>query len=76
METVKAELLFQQTVIIDQRNGETLEVDEIQEIGQPNRWLSTKIMNPTTELIRRKFPEIGGLFNCQWGSMLQFDPAK
>lgn len=61
---------------MDQRNGETLEADEIQEIGQPNRWLSTKIMNATMELIRRKFPEISGLFNCQWGSYMQLNPAK
>ena len=63
-------------MIVDQRSGETLEADEIQEIGQPNRWLSTKIINADTELIRKKFPEVGGLFNCQWGSMLQFNPAK
>ena len=53
-----------------------MEADEIQKIGQPNRWLSTKIINAATELIRKKFPEVGGLFNCQWGSMLQFNPAK
>jgi hypothetical protein len=76
LETAKAESLFQQPVIVDQRSGETLEADEIQKIGQPNRWLSTKIINAATELIRKKFPEVGGLFNCQWGSMLQFNPAK
>jgi hypothetical protein len=65
LETAKAESLFQQPVIVDQRSGETLEADEIQKIGQPNRWLSTKIINAATELIRKKFPEVGGLFNCQ-----------
>ncbi|KZS06407.1 Uncharacterized protein APZ42_030150 [Daphnia magna] len=28
------------------------------------------------ELIRQKFPEIGGLFNCQWGAMLEFNTAN
>ena len=68
--------MFYQPVILDQRSGETLQKDEIEEIGQPTRWLSTKVINAAMELIRQKFPEIGGLFNCQWGALLQFDMAR
>ncbi|KZR96071.1 Uncharacterized protein APZ42_009802, partial [Daphnia magna] len=76
LEIAIAESEFEQPVILNQRNGEKLQQDEIEEIGQPNRWLSTKIINAAMELIRQKFPEIGGLFNCQWGAMLEFNTAN
>lgn len=41
-------------MVVDQRNGEILEHDEIDEIGRPNRWLSTKIINAATELHSKK----------------------
>jgi hypothetical protein len=57
--------MFDQPVILDQRSGKTLQQDEIEEIGHPNWWLATKIINAAMKLIRQKFSEIGGLFNCQ-----------
>lgn len=76
LEVARAESLFDQPVIIDQRNGELLDRDEVEEIGRPNWWLPKKVVNAAMELIRKEFPSIGDLFNCQWGKTIEYNQAN
>ncbi|KAK4009280.1 hypothetical protein OUZ56_018396 [Daphnia magna] len=76
LEVAIAESLFMQPVIVNQRNAEIFEREEILEIGKPESWLPIKVINAAMELIRQKLPEAGGLYYCQWGAMLQYNPAN
>ncbi|KZS07391.1 Uncharacterized protein APZ42_028924 [Daphnia magna] len=76
LEVAIAESLFMQPVIVNQRNAEIFEREEILEIGKPESWLPIKVINAAMELIRQKLAEAGGLHYCQWGAMLQYNPAN
>jgi hypothetical protein len=66
-----AQLDSQQQTSLDSRSNEILEKVEIQEISKGG-YLNTEHINAAIALLRTEFPEIGGLFNVQWGQNLSF----
>lgn len=60
---------------LNPRSDETLHPDEIEKITA-KRLLQTKHINAAMTLLRRRFPEIGALFNVQYGSTLSFPAAN
>ena len=61
----------QQQTCLDSRSNEILEKVEILEISKGG-YLKTEHINAAIALLRTEFPEIGGLFNVQWGQNLSF----
>ncbi|KAI9551094.1 LOW QUALITY PROTEIN: hypothetical protein GHT06_001927 [Daphnia sinensis] len=60
---------------LDPRANHTLDSKEIARI-EKEEWLGTEHINAALALLRTQFPNIGGLFNVQWGQSIEFPAVE
>ncbi|KAK4028735.1 hypothetical protein OUZ56_021756 [Daphnia magna] len=60
---------------LDPRANHILDSKEIAGI-EKEEWLGTEHINAALALLRTQFPNIGGLFNVQWGQTIEFPAVE